>query len=173
MTTFSTKLAALSFGVVFAAGGAIAQTMKIDKGDADLLQDMARANIAEIEAGKLASQKARDPRVKKFAQMMVADHTKGLAEVKMVATAKGVELPTSPDALHRTAALEFKALRGDTFDSRYIRQAGIGDHEATEKLLQKTQAVAKDPDVKALAVKLLLVVQAHLGHAREMADIKK
>lgn len=173
MTTFSTKLAALSFGVVFAAGGAIAQMMKIDKGDADLLQDMARANIAEIEAGKLASQKARDPRVKKFAQMMVADHTKGLAEVKVVATAKGVELPTSPDALHKTAALEFKALRGDTFDSRYIRQAGIGDHEATEKLLQKTQAVAKDHDVKALAVKLLPVVQAHLGHAREMADIKK
>jgi len=170
--TFSLKpFAALAFGTVLLVGGAMAQ--KIDKADADLLQDIARANIAEIETGKLAAQKTKDPAVKKFAQMMVTDHTKGLADVKKVAAAKGVELPTSPDTLHKAAALEFKALRGDMFDSRYIKQAGVGDHEATEKLLQKTQTDAKDADVKALAGKMLPVVQAHLGHAREMAAATK
>jgi putative membrane protein len=154
------------------AAGATAQT-KIDKGDADLLQDIARANIAEIETGQLAAEKSKDASVKKFAQMMVTDHTKGLADVKKVAAAKSVDLPTSPDAMHKAAMLEFKTLRGDTFDSRYIKQAGVGDHEATEKLLQKTRSDAKDADVKALADKMLPVVQAHLGHAREMAAMKK
>lgn len=166
-------LTALALGGLLLTGTAFAQTAKIDKADADLLQDIARANIAEIESGKLASQKAKSPAVKKFAQMMVTDHTKGLNEVKTVAAAKGVDLPKSPDAMHKAAALEFKALRGDTFDSRYVKQAGVGDHEATEKLLQKTQAEAKDADVKALADKMLPVVQAHLGHAREMAAAKK
>jgi putative membrane protein len=154
------------------AGGVLAQT-KIDKGDADLLQDIARANIAEIETGKLAAEKSKNASVKKFAQMMVTDHTKGLADVKKVAAANGVDLPNSPDAMHKAAMLEFKALQGDTFDSRYIKQAGVGDHETTEKLLQKTQSDAKAADVKALADKMLPVVQAHLGHAREMAATKK
>ncbi|WP_435452897.1 hypothetical protein [Variovorax sp. LT1P1] len=38
-------------GGLLLAGTAFAQTAKIDKGDADLLQDIARANIAEIETG--------------------------------------------------------------------------------------------------------------------------
>lgn len=164
-------LATLVVGTVVLVGSAVAQ--QIDKADADLLQHIARANIAEIETGKLAAQKTKDPNVKKFAQMMVTDHTTGLADVKKVAAAKGVELPKSPDALHKAAALEFKALRGDMFDSRYIKQAGVGDHEATEKLLQKTQTEAKDADLKALAGKMLPVVQAHLVHAREMAAAKK
>lgn len=175
MTNFNLSfkpLATIALGSLLLAGTAFAQTAKIDKSDADLLQDIARANIAEIETGKLASQKAKSPAVKKFAQMMVTDHTKGLNDVKTVAAAKGVDLPRSPDAMHKAAALEFKALRGETFDSRYVKQAGVGDHEATEKLLQKTQADAKDADVKALAAKMLPVVQAHLGHGRELAASK-
>ena len=63
--TFSLKpFAALAFGTVLLVGGAMAQ--KIDKADADLLQDIARANIAEIETGKLAAQKTKDPAVKQY-----------------------------------------------------------------------------------------------------------
>jgi hypothetical protein len=98
--------------------------------------------------------------------MMVDDHSKGLADVKTLASAKGTELPDGPDVKHKATALEFKALKGDTFDSRYVKQAGVGDHEATEKLLKKTQAEAKDADLKALAGKMLPIVQGHLQHAR-------
>ena len=163
------SLAALAAGVLLYAGGAMAQTGKIDNDDASMLKDIAMANMAEIETGKVAAGKSADPQVKKFAQMMVTDHTKGLADVKKLVSAKGVDLPKGPDTMHKAALLEFKALRGKTFDSRYVKQSGIGDHEATEKLLVKTQSDAKDPDLKALAQKMLPVVQAHLNHAREMA----
>uniref|UniRef100_UPI00403A3231 DUF4142 domain-containing protein n=1 Tax=Variovorax sp. BK018 TaxID=3450241 RepID=UPI00403A3231 len=141
---------------------------KLVAADASMLKDIAQANIAEVETGKLALEKSSSAEIKKFAQMMVDDHSKGLADVKTLASAKGTELPDSPDAKHKAVALEFKALSGGVFDSRYVKQAGVGDHEATEKLLKKTQAEAKDADLKALAGKMLPVVQTHLQHARTL-----
>jgi putative membrane protein len=105
-------------------------------------------------------------------QMMVDDHSKGLSDTQALASTKGVKLPDSPSVKRKTVALELKALKGHTFDSRYVKQAGVGDHEATEKLLKKTQAQAKDGDLKALASKMLPVVQAHLQHARQLAASK-
>lgn len=135
-----------------------------------MLKDIAEANIAEVESGKLALEKGKSAEVRKFAQMMVDDHNKGLGDVKSLAKVKGVELPDGPDMKHKAVMLEFKALTGNTFDSRYIKQTGIGDHEATEKLLKKTQAEAKDADLKALATKMLPAVQGHLKHAQQMAS---
>jgi putative membrane protein len=136
--------------------------------DASMLKDIAQANMAEVETGKLALEKSTNGEIKKFAQMMVDDHGKGLADVKMLASAKGTDLPDGPDVKHKAAALEFKALSGDMFNSRYVKQAGVGDHKATEKLLKKTQAEAKDAVLKVLAGKMLPVVQEHLKHAREL-----
>lgn len=143
---------------------------KLAAADASLLKDIAQANMAEIETGKLALEKSNSGGVKKFAQMMVDDHSKGLADVKKLASAKGTELPNGPDVMHKAMTLEFKALSGDIFNTRYVKQAGVGDHEATEKLLKKTQAEAKDADLKLLAGKMLPVVQGHLKHAQELAS---
>lgn len=151
------------------SGSAALAAGKLDRSDAALLKDIAQANIAEVETGKLAIEKSSSPEIKKFAQMMVDDHSKGLAEVKTLASASGTELPDGPDVKHKAAMVEFKTLKGDTFDSRYVKQAGVGDHEATEKLLKKTQAEAKDADLKALAAKMLPIVQAHLQHAQSLA----
>lgn len=151
------------------SGSAVLAAGKLDRSDAALLKDIAQANIAEVETGKLAIERSTRPEIKKFAQMMVDDHSKGLAEVKTLASASGTELPDGPDAKHKAVMIEFKALRGDTFDSRYVKQAGVGDHEATEKLLKKTQAEAKDADLRALAAKMLPIVQSHLQHAQSLA----
>jgi putative membrane protein len=152
----------LAASTVWAAG-------KLESADAALLKDIAQANIAEVESGKLAVEKSSNAEIKKFAQMMVDDHSKGLADVKTLASAKGTELPDGPDVKHKAVMVELKALKGDTFDSRYVKQAGVGDHEATEKLLKKTQAEAKDADLKALAGKMLPIVQGHLTHAQNLA----
>jgi len=152
------------------AGSALAQ--KIEGADASMLKDIAAANIAEVESGKVALEKSKSAEIKKFAQMMVDDHTKGLADVQALAKAKGVDLPDGPDLKHKAVMVEFKALQGATFDSRYVKQAGVGDHEATEKLLKKTQAEARDADLKALATKMLPIVQGHLKHAQQLATSK-
>ena len=151
------------------AAGAKEAGSKLSRGDAGMLRDIAQANMAEIETGRVALEKSQNADVKKFAQMMVDDHTKGLADVKALASAKGVDLPDGVDVKHKATMVEFKALRGDTFDRQYMKQAGVGDHEATLKLLKKTQAEAADADLKALATKMMPVVEEHLKHAQGMA----
>ena len=89
--------------------------------------------------------------------------------MKTLATGKGADLPDVVDAKHKATMVEFKARQGDTFDSRYMKQAGVGDHEATVKLLKKMQAEAGDADLKALATKMMPIVQEHLKHAQSMA----
>jgi len=150
-------------------GTAFAQA-KLEAADASMLKDIAAANIAEVETGKLAAEKTKSAEIKKFAQMMVEDHTKGLSDTKALAKMKGVDLPDGPDVNHKAVLVEFKALQGETFDKQYVKQAGVGDHEATEKLLKKTQAEAKDAELKALATKMLPVVQGHLQHAQRLAS---
>src|SRR5438105_14466565 len=87
--------------------GATSASQKSDKvgsnTDANRLKDLAQANMAEIEAGKLAAQKAQGAEVKKFAQRMVDDHSKQLEVIKKLAQAKAIELPTAPDAKHEGA----------------------------------------------------------------------
>ena len=46
------------------------------------VQDIAMHNMAEIELGKLASEKAANAQVKQYGQMMVRDHTTAGNELK-------------------------------------------------------------------------------------------
>jgi putative membrane protein len=146
-----------------------AAASKLSRGDAGMLRDIAQANMAEIETARVALEKSQNADVKKFAQMMVDDHTKGLADVKALASAKGADLPDGVDAKHKANMVEFKTIKGDTFDKQYMKHAGVGDHEATLKLLKKTQAEAADADLKALATKMMPVVETHLKHAQGIA----
>jgi putative membrane protein len=145
---------------------------KISKADQEMMEDIAHVNLAEIETGKLALDKSQNPEVKKFAQMMIDDHTTAMKELQTLAQSKGVNLPTETDIQHKTIATALKALSGNTFDNQYIARVGVGDHQRTHDLLQKTQKNAKDPDLKAYAQKTIQVVDHHLSMAKKM-DNKK
>ncbi|MET0320010.1 MAG: DUF4142 domain-containing protein [Duganella sp.] len=149
------------------AGGAL------DKADTARLVAIAQANIAEVEAGKMAVEKSSNPDVKAFAQMMIDDHTKGLEETQKVATAKNVTLPTEPDPAHKKMAAELKALSGAGFDSTYVAKAGVADHTKVHAALLKDMGAAKDADVKALATKLEPTVAHHLAMAKKLKSTAK
>jgi putative membrane protein len=141
--------------------------------DREMISDLVEANIAEIETGKLALQKTKNPEVKRFAQQMIDDHSKALQEVQQLGQTKNVELPKDTDFGHKSMATALKMLTGATFDKRYVSHVGVGDHRRTLDLLQKIQREAKDPDLKAFAVKTAPVVEHHLAMARQMAEQMK
>jgi len=136
--------------------------------DKGMLEDIAQANLAEIATGRLALQKGQSAQVKAFAQTMVDDHTQALSEVRQLASAKGVKLPDEPDLKHKAKSKVLEMSEGDNFDRRYISHAGVGDHESTLDLLQKTQSRAKDPELRALATKMQGVVRGHLQQAQTL-----
>jgi putative membrane protein len=144
----------------------------VSRSDASLMRDLAQANLAEIEAGKMAQSKTKNDKVKDFAQKMVDDHTKAQQELQQLADQKGVKLPTEPDMKHKASAKLLSALEGDKFDKRYMSQGGLSDHRDTHKLLSRVQDRATDPDLKALAAKMLPTVDQHMTMAQEISGEK-
>lgn len=151
-----------------AAPPATSSSAKLSHADREALKDMAQANLAEVEAGKMALEKTQDAQVKQFAQMMVDDHSTGLKEVQQVADAKGVKLPTEPAMSQKAEAKALAKLSGADFDRRYMAKAGVADHRKVHDKLEKVSKNAKDADVKDLAAKLLPVVDRHLENAQGM-----
>ncbi len=172
-TLVKALLSAAMAAAVAVPAGANAQTMNtpaasaLNKTDMQIVSAMARANMAEIEAGKLALANSQNAEVKAYAQQMVDDHTKALGDVTTLAQNKGVTLPTEPDAKHKAMAAKLSKLTGDKFDKAYMQQAGVADHKQVHAMLKKDQARAKDPDVKALAAKMLPTVEQHLQAATD------
>jgi len=141
--------------------------------DQQLLENLAQASIAEIETGKTALEKSTDPQVKKFARQVIDDHNAALKDLERLAQSRRMTVPKDADMQHKATGTALKLLSGDSFDKQYMGRAGVNDHEQTVALLQKTRREARDPEVKALAARMLPTVQQHLDTARQMAAQKK
>jgi putative membrane protein len=127
----------------------------------DFMKDAAIGGMSEVELGKLASTKGANAEVKKFGQMMVADHTKANAELKALAAKKNVTLPTEPDSSHKSLLDDMKGKSGADFDADYV-DAMVDDHEDDVAAFEKQAQNATDPDVKAFAAKTLPTLKKHL-----------
>lgn len=154
------------------AAGATASGAKLSKGDEGILKDMAMANMAEIEGGKMAQSKGTSAEVKAFGQQMIDDHTANLNEVKALADKHGVTLPTEPDAKHKAMAAKMEKMSGADFDKAYMKQAGVQDHKTVHAKLVSASKKAKDSEVKALVDKTEPVVAQHLKSAEQMPAMK-
>jgi predicted outer membrane protein len=159
-----------SSGKTAAAGAATGA--KLSSGDAGILKDMAMANMAEIEGGKMAQSKGTSAEVKAFGQQMIDDHGANLKEVQALAEARGVTLPTEPDAKHKAMAAKLEKMSGADFDKAYMKQAGVQDHKTVHAKLMAASKKAKDADVKALVDKTEPVVAQHLKSAEQMPSAK-
>lgn len=144
------------------------QSPGVATADQRMMRDLAQANLAEIETGRMAQEKAASDQVRQFGAQMVEDHRKALTELQILATTKNVELPSEPDAKHKLIAAGLKPLSGDTFDKQYMRMVGINDHKQTLEKLQRVQRETGDSDLRAYAAKTIPVVQKHLAHAQSI-----
>ena len=148
--------------------GAAPAASTLNAADQRMLKTMALTNLAEIEAGRMAQSKTQSDAVRTFAQRMIDDHTKALADIRQLAQTKGVPLPTEADRAQKRKAERLAALSGDAFDRAYLSQAGVADHKRSHAMLREVQARAKDPDLQALAARTLPVVDQHLNSAQEV-----
>jgi putative membrane protein len=135
--------------------------------DANFLKTMANGGMAEVEVGKLATEKAMNPDVKKFAQQMVDDHSKTNEKVKTLAKEKNVDLPAKPGPEHAAAKSKLEQQRGTSFDAEYMK-AMVKNHQKTVQLLQHQISSGQDARVKSFAQEALPTVQHHLQMAKDL-----
>lgn len=133
-------------------------------GDKAFAMKAAQANMAEVELGKLALDKAMSDSVKKFAQMMVDDHSKALDELKGFAGPKNITLPTAIDAEHKKLSDKLSKMSGAAFDRDYM-QAMVDGHRKVAADFRKESQSGSDAELKAWAGKTLPTVEAHLKQA--------
>ena len=141
---------------------------KLSRDDRKFMETVARDNLTEIQAGKLAQHNASDQRVKKLGQMMEEDHGKANKELQKIASEKGVSLPSSPSKSESRMLKNLQGKNGEDFDKAFAKEA-TKDHEKAVKLFDKTRKNAKDPDVKAFADNTYAAISAHLQMAREIS----
>jgi putative membrane protein len=135
--------------------------------DQAFVTEALKAGMAEVEHGKLASQKATNAKVKAFGQQMVTDHTKAGDELKTIASAKQITPPTSMDPKHQTAHDKLMKLSGAEFDRAYMADM-VTDHQKAVADFTAEANSGTDPQVKAFAVKTLPTIQGHLKMAQEL-----
>jgi putative membrane protein len=141
--------------------------------DSSFLKSAAEDNLYEIQAGKIALDKASDPQVKSFAQHLIDDHSKANRSLEQLAASKGVKLPTSPSMTEQAELKTLEHWSQSGFDEHFAKGVGVSAHEDDIKTFTKQSAEAKDPDVKAFAAKQLPTLQHHLQMASQLAEATK
>ena len=133
-------------------------------GDRKFVMESLKHGMAEVELGKLASEKASNDAVKKFGQRMADDHGKAGDELKKIAQDKGLTAPTEMDGKHKRLHDRPSKMSGADFDRAYMDEM-VKDHRNDVKEFQREARNAKDPDVKSFASKTLPTLQDHLKQA--------
>jgi putative membrane protein len=129
--------------------------------DHKFLDEAVQGNRDEVTLGKLASQKASDPQVKAFGDMMVKDHTQGVMDIEALAKDKGVTLPAEKKP---SSEAKLEKLSGAAFDKAYMSDM-VADHKKDVAAFKKHSTGTGDPDVRNLATKMLPTLEHHLDQA--------
>jgi putative membrane protein len=133
---------------------------------ADFAMKAAAGGMFEVEASKMAVQKATAANVKSFAEKLVADHTKANDELKALASKKSITLPSMVSKKHQDKLDKLAKLSGTEFDEEYMEMMDA-DHEKDVRLFEKaSNSDDIDAEVKAFAAKTLPTLRMHA----EMAD---
>lgn len=136
--------------------------------------DVVAGNTAEVELSRMASERATNPEVKQFAQMMVRDHTTAGNELKQVLTQHNMQVREVSDDKHRDLSQELSRKSGSEFDHEYMA-AMVDDHQHMEDLLEgraneKANNEPLENAVNQWAAKTLPTVKHHLEMAQQLED---
>jgi len=141
--------------------------------DAQIAAIVVTANQVDIDAGKLAVEKSKNPDVVEFARLMITDHT----GVNEAATALVTRLGVTPKENPTSASLKqagdenlarLRKLEGAAFDIAYVEHE-VAYHEQVIAAIDGTLIPgATNAELEALLVKVRPAFDAHLEHARAL-----
>ena len=165
------KVLALSLAlpVSFALGLAAAQSIN----DAQIASIVVTANQVDIDAGKLAASRSTNGDVRKFAELMVTDHT----SVNKAAVDLATKLKVTPQDNPTSQSLkadgqkhlaQLKTLSGAGFDKAYVDREVAYHQQVLDAVDKVLIPNAGNAELKALLVKVRPAFVSHLEHAKHL-----
>jgi putative membrane protein len=125
----------------------------------------AKGGKAEVELGRIASERATNPAVKQFAEKMVTDHSDANNKLQQVAQAKGITLPDELPTEDASIKQRLTQMNGPEFDREYMQHM-VQDHQKDVSEFQNEAAQAQDPEIKNFAASTLPTLKQHLQLAQ-------
>ena len=164
---------ALALGAPLTGVRAEQTTAATPPSDAEIAAIVVAANQVDIDAGKLAADKAQSADVRTLAQRMVTDHT----SVNQQASALVKKLQVTPksnatsESLAKSGAQNLKKLRGlsgATFDQAYVSNEVTYHQTVIDALDQTLIPSARNAELRDLLVKVRPAFVSHLEHAKHL-----
>lgn len=127
------------------------------------------ANLYEIEAGRIAEQRAQSAEVKSLAQMIVRDHTQIGENMASTLKTSGLAIvpPDHLDAHHTELIQKLKAASARDFDQVYLRQQ-LTAHVEALKLMDGYAAHGDNAALRGLAGKTAPIIKHHLDEVKRI-----
>lgn len=137
---------------------------QLSAADQNFVKKAAEDGLAEVELGKLATEKASSDEVKKFGRRMVDDHGKAHHQLQQFAASKGDTLPNDLNAKDKGEKDKLAKISGEQFNREYANYM-VKDHSHDVAAFRQESKTAKDNDLKSLASRL-----CHAGRAFEAGE---
>ena len=151
-----------------ASGSTSAAAASVAASDRSFMTRAAASGLFEVEAARMAADKAQDEAVKRYASMLVEHHTAANQELMSLAQSKGVNLPATVPGSKRRELDKLQKASADRFDAEFVRQVGLKAHREDVKLFREASRRAEDPALKAWAAKTLPTLEKHLSEAQAL-----
>lgn len=139
-------------------------------GDADrrFAIEAAAFSRYQIEAARVAEQRATSPMVKAFAALLVQQHGAALADLELLLRQRATPWVGGVPAERRSVIQALEALAPEVFDRRFVEQVGVADHQAAVLLFENASRTVQDPLLRSWTERTLPVLQNHLASARQL-----
>ena len=162
-----TIISLVAAALVALTGPAAAQIQLVNEANREFVSKAATGGTAEVELGRVATQRAVRPSVRSFAERMVADHGRANAELAALAGRKGLDVPTALEPSQQAMRDRLSGLSGPDFDRAYMSEI-VRDHTEDIALFERAAEISSDPDLKAWATRSLPMLRDHLALARQV-----
>lgn len=137
-------------------------------GDQNFVEKASAAGIAEVEAGKLALEKATNPKVKEFAQTMIDDHTAAGKKLKALAQQQKLEVSDDAALMDQAKAKILEMREAESFDRAYINNQVNAHQDAVD--LFKQAANSENAAIANFAKQTLPKLEHHLKMVKGLAN---
>lgn len=133
----------------------------------DFIKEAAMSDMTEIEAAKIAQQKGNADE-KKFAEMMLTDHTRTSSDLKsMVPENLKAALPGALDDASQKKLAKLRDAKPEDFASEYDPMQ-VSAHKDAVSLFERYANGGDDPKLKDWAGKTLAALKHHLEMAQAL-----
>lgn len=137
--------------------------------DTTYIRQALRGNLAEVNLGRIAEDRAENADVKAFGERMVEDHNSMNERWAALAKSNGMRWELGLDPETKQAADRLDDLDDAAFDQAYMTEM-IQRHEQDLAALQQISRSARSSDVRELAIDAQSAVREHLSRAQQVGS---